>query len=136
VDDHGKQPSQENQNHAVLVIYVDTLTGVRVNDSPAAPSDFTLRPGYPNPFRQGQITQWLLRAPGAVEVRAYIYNVLGQQVTPILNGNLAASESILQWDGRFANGLPAASGAYFLRLEYRAGSGKRQVITQPVLLRK
>jgi len=43
---------------------------------------------------------------------------------------------VLSWDGRLANGLPAASGVYFMRFEYRIRNGEWQVMTQPVLLRK
>jgi hypothetical protein len=121
---------------ALLMIYVDALTGVRVNDNPASPSNFVLRPGYPNPLRSGQNVNWSFYAPAAVEARVYVYNVLGQHVAQILSGNLPAGESVLHWDGRFANGLPAASGAYFLRLEFRVAGGGWQVITKPLLLRK
>ncbi len=121
---------------ALLVIYVDALTGVRVNGNPATPSNFALRPAYPNPLRRGQNATWSFYAPTAVEARVYVYNLLGQQVAQILSGNLPAGESVLQWNGRFANGLPAASGAYFLRLEFRVANGAWQVMTQRVLLRK
>jgi hypothetical protein len=120
----------------MLVIYVDALTGVRVNDNPKTPSSFALRPTYPNPVRSGQNAKWSFYAPTAVEARVYVYNVLGQQVAQILNGNLPAGESVLQWDGRFANGLPAASGVYFLRFEYRMANGEWQMMTQRMLLRK
>jgi flagellar hook assembly protein FlgD len=86
--------------------------------------------------RSGQNAKWSFYAPTAVEARVYVYNVLGQQVAQILNGNLPAGESVLQWDGRFANGLPAASGVYFLRFEYRMANGEWQMMTQRMLLRK
>jgi hypothetical protein len=121
---------------ASLIIYVDALTGVRVSDDPRTPSDLALRSAYPNPLRRGQNVQWSLYAPTAVEARVHVYNVIGQQVAQILSGNLAAGESVLQWDGRLANGLPAASGAYFLRFEYRQANGEWQVMTRPMLLRK
>jgi hypothetical protein len=121
---------------ATLIIYVDALTGVRVNSGSETPNNFALRPAYPNPLRSGQTAQWPFYAPTAIEARVQVYNVLGQQVAAILSGNLPAGESVLQWNGRFANGLPAASGAYFLRLEFRVASGEWQVMRQRVLLRK
>jgi FlgD Ig-like domain/Bacterial Ig-like domain len=119
-----------------LIIYVDALIGVRVNDNSTIPNGFALLPPYPNPVRSGQNARWSFNAPTAVEARVEVYNVLGQQVAEILRGNLPAGESVLQWNGRLANGLPAASGAYFLRLEYRVANGKWQMMTQRVLLRK
>lgn len=119
-----------------LVIYVDALTGVRVNDKPAAPSDFALRPAFPNPLRSGQDVRWSFYTPTAIEARVNVYSVLGQQVAQILNGDLPAGESTLQWNGRLVNGLPAASGAYFIRLEYRIANGEWQMMTQRLLLRK
>jgi hypothetical protein len=124
-----------------LIIYVDALTGVNVRDESITPREFTLLPAYPNPFQYGQIVQWSLQAsntaiPSGVEVRANIYNMLGQQVAKILQGTLPAGASVLNWDGRLTNGLPAASGVYFLRFEYRAANGEWQVMTQPLLLQK
>ncbi|GEM_PF-4880449 len=128
--------SSPSQPPASIIIYVDALTGVSVNDKPATPNEFALRPAYPNPIRRGQQAQWTFSAPAGVEARADIYNVLGQNVAPLLKGKLPAGESILRWDGRLANGSPAASGAYFLRLEFRLANDTWRVMTQPVMLQK
>jgi hypothetical protein len=124
------------QPPASLLIYVDALTGVSVNDKPAAPNEFVLQSAYPNPIRHGQNVQWSFSAPVVVEARASVYNVLGQRVVQLLNGKLPAGESLVRWDGRLASGLPAASGAYFLRFEYRLANGAWQMLTRPVLLWK
>lgn len=125
----GPQPAE-------LVIYVDAFTGVRVAEKAGAPENFVLREAYPNPLTNGQIAQWSLHAPVAIEARAEIYNLLGQHVATILRQNVPAGESIFAWDGRHANGLPAASGVYFLRIAYREANTEWQVMTQRLLLRK
>jgi len=121
---------------ASLTIYVDALTGVRVSEKSGAPQNFVLRHAYPNPITAGQLAQWSLHAPVAVEARAGIYNALGQRVASILRQNVQAGEAIFAWDGRLANGLPAASGVYFLRFEYRVGKGEWQALMRSLLLQK
>ncbi|MDZ7361883.1 MAG: Ig-like domain-containing protein [candidate division KSB1 bacterium] len=128
-----RSPSQPT---ASIVIYVDALTGVSVNNDAAPPNEFALRPAYPNPIHRGQQAQWPFSAPAGVEARVYICNVLGQNVAQLLEGKLPAGESILRWDGRLVNGSPAASGVYFLRLEFRLANDNWRVMTQPVMLQK
>jgi hypothetical protein len=125
-----------SQPTATMIIYVDALTGVSVNDKPATPDEFALRPAYPNPIRRGQQVQWRFSGPAGVEARADIYNVLGQNVAQLLKGKLPVGESILRWDGRVADGSPAASGMYFLRLEFRLVNDTWRMMTQPVMLQK
>jgi len=132
----GFRYSSFSQPSASLLVYVDALTGVSVNDKPTTPNEFALRPAYPNPIRRGQHVQWTFSAPVGVEARAYIYNVLGQNVAQLLTGKLPAGESALRWDGRLNNGGPAASGVYFLRLEFRLANDEWQMMTRPVLLQK
>ena len=98
------------------------------NEPPRAlPKDFTLVQNRPNPF--GSInapeTRLLIDLPRASQLRIRIYNVLGQRVRDLFDGQLEAGrynyprslggiqESRLMWDGTDDDGRSLASGVYF-----------------------
>ncbi len=74
------------------------------------PTDFVLEQNYPNPFSPSTMISYSV--PSVSHVSLKVYNVLGQEVTTLVN----ASQGAGRYDVRFeANGL--ASGLYFYRLE-------------------
>jgi hypothetical protein len=119
-----------------LTIYVNAFIIDDVSERPMTPNGYALRPTFPNPVQPGQSAQWSFYTPTAVEAHAEIYNILGQKVAQIFNRQLSAGESLFHWDGRLANGAPATSGTYFVRLEYHTANGEWQVFSRPLLLRK
>lgn len=88
-------------------------TGVR--DLVAGVSDFVLRPNYPNPFNPETLISYALPRPA--HVRLTIFNLLGQQVSILLNQEKTAGEHRAIWVGRDESGNPAPSGVYLYRLE-------------------
>jgi photosystem II stability/assembly factor-like uncharacterized protein len=74
-----------------------------------APKDFLVEQNYPNPFNPGTTIEFTLPHAGFVTLK--VYNVAGQEVATLLEGNHAAGIIKTTWD---ASGLP--SGAYFYRL--------------------
>ncbi|MCB0292066.1 MAG: T9SS type A sorting domain-containing protein, partial [Calditrichaeota bacterium] len=56
------------------------------------------------------------------QVRLMIYNILGQTVNTLVDGNLPAGSYEYTWNGRDARGQQVASGIYLYSLE--TGSGK------------
>lgn len=77
------------------------------------PSTFTLEANYPNPFRNS--TTIVYELPKDVKVTLEVYNVLGQQVTTLVNGKQSAGRHEVNFD---ASGL--SSGMYIYRI--KAGS--------------
>ena len=69
------------------------------------PAEFSLSQNYPNPFNPSTVIEFSL--PEDVdEVLLTIYDVLGQRVTQLVNGNLKAGKYKYQWDAsRFASGM-------------------------------
>lgn len=74
------------------------------------PNKFLLHQNYPNPFNPATIIKFDLPKAGLVSLK--IYNLLGQQVSELVNQNLNAGVYEYNFDGA---GLP--SGVYFYRLE-------------------
>lgn len=86
-------------------------TGIKAEQkNPAIPSTYNLHPSYPNPFNPKTTIRFDL--PEAGNVRIVIYNILGQQVAELVNGDLPAGNHERVWDAtRFGSGI------YLVRME-------------------
>ena len=78
------------------------------------PSEVALGQNYPNPFNPSTLIPYQLSAPSPV--RLEVFNVLGQRVTTLVDGEQGAGSYVARWDGTDAAGRAAASGVYFYRL--------------------
>jgi hypothetical protein len=100
------------------------VTGVKGEPGLQVPDKMTLEQNYPNPFNPSTIIRYGLPAKTALTL--IVYNMLGQEVATLINGEQEAGFHEVRFDG---SGL--ASGVYFYRL--RAGSTVR---TEKLLLLK
>jgi hypothetical protein len=91
------------------------------------PTAVALELNYPNPFNAGTTIAYAL--PGTRTVLLSIFDAAGQLVRTLDEGSRTAGEHVVVWDGRTNEGIPAASGAYFTRLQ--AGSA---MLSRPMLL--
>jgi len=85
--------------------------------SASLPTSFGLSQNVPNPFNP--TTQVSFALPKAAHVNLAIYNVLGQQVKTLVDGDMTAGYQTVTWDGTDRTGSQVASGVYFYKL--RAG---------------
>ena len=92
------------------------------------PDKFALRQNYPNPFNPSTIIEYDLPVSGHVTLS--IYNVMGQKVTDLVNGNQNAGSYKLSW-----NATSLASGVYFYRITVDAGSQHFSQIHRMMLLK-
>jgi hypothetical protein len=92
-----------------------------------------LFPAYPNPANPNATIRYGLVEPSKVKLE--IYNVLGQHVRTLLDGEKPAGQYHVLWDGKNNEGVPLASGTYIVRLETMA-RGKTRFQTSKLLLRK
>ncbi len=109
----------------------DPPTTVSVGEPPAAPlpTELALHAARPNPFNPSTMLRFDLPAPARVELR--IYDVAGQLVRTLVEGDLPAGEHSAFWDGRTIRGGVASSGVYLVR--FRAGGRE---FTQKIQLLK
>ena len=97
---------------------------------------FELMQNFPNPFNPE--TQIEYRLPVTSEVRISVYNIRGQEVARLVDGQQAPGVYRVRWRGTDRQGVPVASGIYFYRMEARARNGSQrhfQQVRKLVLIR-
>jgi hypothetical protein len=87
---------------------------------------FRLIQNYPNPFNPSTTIEFELSEPGAADI--IIYSVTGQEVRRFSHSEAGAGMHRQVWDGRDAQGLPAASGIYFYQLVHGGRSESKQLL--------
>lgn len=81
-----------------------------VSDKPNSLLKYNLSQNYPNPFNPVTNIRFTIAHSGFVSLK--VYNLLGQQVTTIVNGQLRSGVYTKQW-----NGSDFSSGVYFYSLK-------------------
>jgi hypothetical protein len=95
-----------------------------VGDNSVVPANFALNQNYPNPFNPSTTISFEL--PAASRVNLQIFNVLGQEVSSLFNGDVAAGKYDVVWNGKDNNGRSIASGIYFYKLHAAASIGGKE----------
>ena len=91
------------------------------------PDGFGLGQNYPNPFNPSTIIPYHL--PVATHVRLEVFNVLGQHVKTLVEGDRPAGAHTAVWDATDAAGQAVGAGVYIYRL-----SGGGATSTQKMVL--
>lgn len=98
----------------------------QTGEEPPTPAADVLDPNFPNPFNPSTSIRFEVASPGPVTLR--VYDVAGRLVRTLVDRSLPAGRHEARWDGTNADGLPAASGVYFCRLETTASAGTRRMV--------
>jgi hypothetical protein len=99
--------------------------GVNVN----VPKVYSLGQNYPNPFNPSTKIDFNLAADSKVTLR--VYNVLGQEVTTLLSGNMTAGTHNVTFD---ASRL--SSGVYLYKIEAKGVDGSNFTSIKKMILTK
>ncbi len=91
------------------------------------PARFQLGSNYPNPFNPSTLIPYQL--PASMAVRLEVFNVLGQRVAILVDGEQPAGAHTAEWDATDAAGQAVGAGVYVYRL-----SGGGEMITKSMLL--
>jgi hypothetical protein len=95
----------------------------------ANPLEFVLDQNYPNPFNPS--TSISFSIPEASSVKVVIYDVLGNKITELVNGNLALGYHKVSFDASKLN-----SGIYLYTISAQSNSGKVFSATRKMMLLK
>ena len=98
-------------DYTIIDVIAGTAGGAALNaDIVSIPTVFGLNDAYPNPFNPTTSVELAMPQDGFVSVK--IYNLMGQVVATLHEGNLTANSYSFTWDA-----VNAASGMYFLKAE-------------------
>lgn len=101
-----------------LIVIVKPVTGIEYLMS-QIPKEYSLNQNYPNPFNP--TTNIIYGIPKLSHVEIKIYDLLGREVTTLINEKQEAKYYKIIWDAkdRFENSVP--SGMYFYRIVAKSG---------------
>jgi|GEM_PF-4768961 len=104
--------------------------GVGVKDQlDNIPVAYTLMQNHPNPFNPTTTIRYGL--PENSPVKLTVYDLLGRQVTTLVNKKQSAGWYSVRWNGQNNYGIPVSSGVYF----YQINAGKYQSIKKMLYLK-
>ncbi len=81
---------------------------------------------FPNTFGDATTIRFDIAVP--TNIRIGVFDVLGRQVRSLANGVMTSGRHEVKWDGTAGDGMPAAGGVYFYRLQASAYSDTRMMI--------
>ena len=90
-------------------------SGNAVHEIMPVPTEFALHNNYPNPFNPITTINYDLPQDGSV--RLIIYDVMGREVTRLVNGFTPAGYHSVRWDARNKMGENVSAGVYFYHLQ-------------------
>jgi hypothetical protein len=93
----------------------DTSDVKEIEGDNIKPSDFSLSQNYPNPFNPTTNFQFTL--PKSSHVKIEIFNIVGQKVAILVDGDMKPGLYTADWNGRDENGKTVSSGIYFYRMQ-------------------
>ncbi|NOX88774.1 MAG: T9SS type A sorting domain-containing protein [Calditrichaeota bacterium] len=120
--------------------YSNFTLGVATGPSFAGRTRPEFRPGtvkhfnYPNPFNSQTWIQFNIPEQGitySADVRVNVFNMLGQKIRTLFEGELTPGTYRLLWNGKNEQGHSVSSGWYFYRLKM----GKREFSGRLLLIR-
>ncbi len=79
------------------------------------PTELELASNFPNPFNPE--TKISIGLPNTQHVKIVVYNLLGQSISELANGELPAGRHSFIWNGTDSAGKHVSSGIYFYSLE-------------------
>ncbi len=130
VDDASFQITRALMNDQPILEILSTTSKTRRSDEWASRLALHLAP---NPFHRQ--TQIRFELPKAVTVELSVYNILGQRVRTLINGERPAGSYEIFWDGTDDQGHGLNSGVYFYQLRIKDSGQTYQMVNKMYLLK-
>ncbi len=118
-----------------LAFAIFGVTGVQAPSSNTLlPKDYTLQQNYPNPFNPSTTIEYTL--PINSNVKVTIYNLLGEVVNTLVDGEQNAGSHMVNWNSSDAHGSKVGSGVYFYELKANGSNGSQFTQIRKMILLK
>ena len=112
-----------DEDNAITV----STSALGVDDNGSIPNQFALHQNYPNPFNPS--TQISFDIPeGGEYIMLNIYNILGQNVSTLVNGVMNPGRYTMDWNATDEIGNPVASGIYFYELRSESFTARKKML--------
>ena len=86
----------------------------------------TLNQNFPNPFNPTTRIEFALEQPSYVDLS--VYDLAGRLVASLHQGELAAGDHHVMWNGKNSSGMPAPTGQYRYALKTSTGQISRSMV--------
>ena len=116
-------------DYTELTVLIGVGVEVAIDESGLTPFEFALHQNYPNPFNPETNIQFDVAENSDVNVS--IFNIMGQKVATLVNGNMDAGIYHIKWNGLSDKGIALPSGMYF----YKMKSSEYQSVKKLVLVK-
>jgi len=103
------------------IVYTGSSNGGELN-----PALTLAASNYPNPFNPTTTIAYSVPTNGMTSVK--IYNLKGQEVSTLVNNEMAEGNHSVVWNGTDFNGKPVSSGLYFVRVQNNGNAVTRKML--------
>ena len=104
-----------------------STSAMGIDGNETIPDEFALNQNYPNPFNPS--TQISFDVPqGGEHIMLNIYNILGQNVSILVNGVMNPGTYTMEWNATDEAGNPVASGIYFYELRSSSFTARKKML--------
>ena len=106
---------------------VVSTAAMATDESGTIPDEYALHQNYPNPFNPS--TQISFDIPqGGEFVMLNVYNILGQNVSTLVNSVMSPGKYTMEWNATDEIGNPVASGIYFYELRSKSFTSRKKML--------
>jgi hypothetical protein len=112
-------------SYSIWTAIVDSITSIN-NTTNNIPSRFYLGQNFPNPFNP--TTNIEFDIPMLTHVKIIIYNVLGKELTTLVNEKLRAGSYEVVWPAPAGDASGYPSGVYFYKLETEEFTNTKKMV--------
>ncbi len=105
----------EGQNLDIDAVVLGTNGSSGIKNSGSRVRDYTVAQNFPNPFNPNTVIEFSL--PRAEKATIKVFDLLGREITTLLDRPLASGAHQVTWNGRDQSGVLVGSGVYFYRVE-------------------
>ena len=104
-----------------------STSAMGIDGNETIPDEFALNQNYPNPFNPS--TQISFDVPqGGEHIMLNIYNILGQNLSTLVNGVMNPGTYTMEWNATDEAGNPVASGIYFYELRSSSFIARKKML--------
>lgn len=103
------------RNLRIRVVVTSVSGLVSAEQVGSLPEQYELSQNFPNPFNPSTTIRYSI--PKTSRVKLTIFDVMGRELSTLVNDEHTPGTYQAIWDGKTAAGIPVASGVYFYRLE-------------------